>query len=41
MRRGGTLVVKGTSSRGTDTTDRYSLMGFTAAHNAISQACGV
>ena len=41
MRRGVTLVVEGTSSRGTDTTDRYSLMGFTAAYNAISKACGV
>jgi len=41
MRRGANLVVDGTSSRGTDTTDRYSLMGFTAAHNAISKECGV
>ncbi|MFQ5346244.1 MAG: invasion associated locus B family protein [Rhodothalassiaceae bacterium] len=41
MRRGGTLVVTGTSSRGTRTTDRYSLLGFTAAHNAISRACGL
>jgi len=41
MRRGVNLVVEGTSSRGTDTTDRYSLMGFTAAYNAISKACGV
>ncbi len=41
MRRGSTLVVTGTSSRGTRTTDRYSLAGFTAAHNAISKACGL
>jgi len=41
MRRGVNLVVEGSSSRGTDTTDRYSLMGFTAAYNAISKACGV
>lgn len=41
MRRGVNLVVEGTSGRGTDTTDRYSLMGFTAAYNAISKACGV
>lgn len=40
MRRGSTLVVKGTSSRGTETTDRYSLSGFTAAHDAIGRACG-
>lgn len=39
MKRGTKLVVKGTSSRGTNTTDRYSLSGFTAAHNAITQAC--
>jgi len=41
MRRGISLVVEGTSTRGTDTTDRYSLMGFTAAYNAISKACGM
>ena len=41
MRRGSTLVVTGTSHRGTRTTDRYSLAGFTAAHNAISKACGL
>ncbi len=41
MRRGSTLVVTGTSRRGTRTTDRYSLSGFTAAHNAISKACGL
>lgn len=39
MRRGGALVVEGKSSRGTTTTDRYSLSGFTAAYNAISRAC--
>lgn len=39
MRRGVTLIVKGESSRGTQTTDRYSLSGFTAAHEAISKAC--
>ncbi|GAK33299.1 hypothetical protein AQ1_01187 [alpha proteobacterium Q-1] len=39
MRRGNSLVVEGTSARGTVTTDRYSLSGFTAAHNAISRAC--
>lgn len=41
MKAGGTLIVKGTSSRGTLTTDTYSLKGFTAAYNAISQACKV
>ncbi len=39
MRRGNTLIVDGESSRGTKTTDRYSLAGFTAAHNAIGKAC--
>lgn len=41
MRAGHELVVKGTSSRGTLTTDTYSLKGFTAAWKAISRACGV
>ncbi len=39
MKRGNDLVARGTSSRGTNTTDRYSLMGFTAAHKAITDAC--
>lgn len=41
MRAGSTMVVKGTSSRGTKTTDTYSLSGVTAAHSAIGKACGV
>ena len=41
MIRGNTMVVKGTSGRGTLTTDTYSLRGFTAAHRDISQACNV
>jgi hypothetical protein len=39
MRAGRSMIVRGTSSRGTLTTDRYSLSGFTAAHKAISKAC--
>lgn len=39
MIRGSRLTVRGTSSRGTLTTDTYSLSGFTAAHRAITQAC--
>lgn len=39
MRRGRELEVRGTSSRGTDTLDRYSLYGFSAAHDAIDKAC--
>ena len=39
MKRGSTLTVKGISSRGTKTTDTYSLKGFTAAYKAINKAC--
>ena len=39
MKGGRTMVVKGTSSRGTLTTDTYSLSGFTAAHGAMGKAC--
>lgn len=41
MIKGRSMVVKGTSSRGTLTTDSYSLSGVTAAYKAISDACGV
>lgn len=40
MKAGRTMIVRGTSSRGTLTTDTYSLSGFTAAMNAIDKACG-
>jgi len=39
MKAGRSMVVKGTSSRGTLTTDTYSLMGFTATHQQIGEAC--
>ncbi|MEQ9448783.1 MAG: invasion associated locus B family protein [Rhodospirillaceae bacterium] len=39
MIKGRSAVVTGTSSRGTLTTDTFSLIGFTAAHEAISRAC--
>ncbi|KZB52353.1 invasion associated locus B family protein [Thalassospira xiamenensis] len=39
MKAGSNMVVVGNSSRGTKTTDTYSLSGFTAAYNAISKAC--
>ncbi|MDX1400868.1 MAG: invasion associated locus B family protein [Kiloniellales bacterium] len=39
MVKGTTMKAKGTSSRGTATTDTYSLIGFTKAHKAINQAC--
>lgn len=35
------MLVKGVSSRGTPTTDTFSLQGFTAAYKAIGEACGV
>ncbi|MCP5366345.1 MAG: hypothetical protein H6907_00470 [Hyphomicrobiales bacterium] len=41
MRAGRELVVSGTSWRGTETKDSYSLSGFTAAYTAISKKCGV
>lgn len=40
MKRGNNLVAKGSSARGTRTTDTYSLSGFTAAYNAITRECG-
>ena len=40
MRAGANMVVRGTSSRGTATTDTYSLFGFTATMAAIDGACG-
>jgi hypothetical protein len=40
MRAGKTMVVLGTSSRGTATKDTYSLLGFTKAYQAASKACG-
>ena len=39
LKAGRQLVVRGTSSRGTETTDTYSLSGFTAALAAIDKAC--
>ncbi len=39
MKRGAELIVKGTSKRGTNTTDTYSLSGVTAAMNEIDKAC--
>ena len=41
VRRGSTMVVTGTSSRGIDTKDTFSLRGSSAAHDAMSRACGV
>ena len=39
MKKGARLSFRGTSQRGTLTTDTYSLLGFTAAMQAIDTAC--
>jgi len=39
FKAGTNLVIKGTSQRGTNTSDTYSLSGATAAMNAIDAAC--
>jgi|SoiMethySBSTD1v2_1073268.scaffolds.fasta_scaffold00111_15 invasion protein IalB len=39
MRKGSNLVVKGTSGRGTETTDRYSLKGIAQAIDRVNQEC--
>ena len=39
MKAGRDMRVEGTSSRGTATTDTYSLYGFSAAYKAIGKAC--
>lgn len=39
--KGTRMVIKGISSRGTKTTDTFSLKGFTAAYKAASKACKV
>ncbi|MHA1599872.1 MAG: invasion associated locus B family protein [Alphaproteobacteria bacterium] len=41
MIKGSSMVVKGTSARGTKTSDTYSLKGFTKAYAAIGKACGL
>ncbi|MCB1948017.1 invasion associated locus B family protein [Nitrosomonas sp.] len=41
IRRGSNMIVQGVSSRGTQTTDTFGLTGSSAAHKAISDACGV
>ncbi len=41
MKAGLSMVVNGTSAKGTKTTDTYSLKGFSAAYRAIGIACGM
>lgn len=40
MKRGSDMVVRGTSIKETYSLDTYSLIGFTAAYNAMKEACG-
>ena len=40
MRAGQSMIVKGTSTRGTNTTYRYSLFGISAALDRMAQECG-
>jgi invasion protein IalB len=39
LKKGTGMVVRGVSSRGNETIDTYSLIGFTKAYNAIGEAC--
>ncbi len=39
MRTGSTIELRGTSSRGTQTMDSFSLLGVSAALNAIAKSC--
>lgn len=39
MRKGSTLIVRGTSDRGTATTDTYSLAGISQALQAVATTC--
>lgn len=41
VRKGSKMTVKGTSARGTLTTDTFSLKGTGGAHDAIAKACKV
>lgn len=41
LRKGSRMTIKGTSSRGTATTDTFSLSGSGAAHDAIGRECGI
>lgn len=40
MLRGERMIISGTSARGTQTKDTYSLKGFTRAYKAINAKCG-
>ena len=40
LQTGTTMVIRGTSSHGTETTDTYSLKSSTDAYRAITKECG-
>ena len=40
MKKGSRALLKGTSARGTATTDTFSLKGFSKAYETINKACG-
>lgn len=40
MKKGQRMIVRGVSSRGTETKDTYSLSGFMSAYRAINAKCG-
>lgn len=40
MKKGATAILKGTSARGTLTTDTFSMKGFAKAYRDIQKACG-
>jgi hypothetical protein len=39
MKQGKDMIARGVSSRGTATVDRYSLAGFSSAHQSLDKAC--
>jgi hypothetical protein len=39
LKAGSKMVVKGTSRRGTNTIDEYSLAGISAALDSVAKAC--
>jgi len=41
IRSGSSMIVKGTSAKGTSTTDTFGLKGSSAAYAAISKECGI
>ena len=40
MKRATNLMVKANAKNGTQTTDHYSMMGFTKAYNTAKKVCG-